>query len=362
MNEENKTDSFIRAIEESFAGMNPKTNWPLNGGQIDSYFDADEALDMYYRLNKLKEKMSIKEIANLMPAADIMRIFLCNNAIIGLKVANKIGIDKITNGELEKYLHFLLDILKEKTKSDVFCLDGKNFLISQEGINKITKEINWNYPESSETRRSVASLIINANNLAYTLFFDIYMTGGFYIHGPYDVSEKFGGNAIMLIRDYHNLHPNEVWKEHNLPFKKIKIFTVYKNLSVKMNFTNHIITRDSIGDKLIAYKIFVDEKDICPENIPSIIDTISMKASEQSRRVNSLSSLDRARKGAEIAFYLFKELREFMGDNWCPPKEIENTIQKFGEEFIKKFDYKTTGEIPTLEHWKKIFDPRNDYF
>ena len=124
-------DQFIQAIEESFSGLDPKTFWPLNGGQIDAYFDVDEALDMYYRLNKLKEKLSVKEIADLMPQADIIRIFLEHNAIIGLKVAKKLGIADISIEDRVKYTLFLFELLKYKVKNDIFCLDGKNFILDE---------------------------------------------------------------------------------------------------------------------------------------------------------------------------------------------------------------------------------------
>jgi hypothetical protein len=48
-----------------------------------------------------------------------------------------------------------------------------------------------------------------------------------------------------------------------------------------------------------------------------------------------------------------------MGDNWIPKNYLEETITKFGEEFIKKFKYEKS---PDLTHWKRIFDPRDDYF
>ena len=65
--------------------------------------------------------------------------------------------------------------------------------------------------------------------------------------------------------------------------------------------------------------------------------------------------------GAKIAFYLFKNFRKKMDDNWIPKNEIEKTIEKFGEEFIKRFSFKE-NKIPDLEHWKRTFDPRDDYF
>ena len=73
------------------------------------------------------------------------------------------------------------------------------------------------------------------------------------------------------------------------------------------------------------------------------------------------STLDKVRKGIEIAYYLFKDLREKMGDDWRPPKEIEKTIQEFGDKFLKQFSYKEK-KAPDISHWKKILDPRDDYY
>ncbi|HII15669.1 MAG TPA: hypothetical protein HA362_05130 [Nanoarchaeota archaeon] len=50
-----------------------------------------------------------------------------------------------------------------------------------------------------------------------------------------------------------------------------------------------------------------------------------------------------------------------MGDDWRPPKEIEKTIQEFGDKFLKQFSYKEK-KAPDISHWKKILDPRDDYY
>jgi hypothetical protein len=352
-------DDFIRAIEESFSGLNPKTFWPLNGGQIGAYFDADEALDVYYRINKLKQTLTIKQIADLMPAPDILRIFIQNNGIIGLKVAKKLGLVNINEQDITNYSLFLFEILEQQVKSDIFCLDGKNFLLEESEIEKIASKTYWDEPKDSEEKKQLAFLTVMANNLCYTLYYDIFMTWGFYLHGPYNVERFFGKNAIMLVRDYHNLNPIELWPDLTFPHKSIRIYAIYNKLDVKINFVNHPITRDSIGDKLIAYKVYVDDKKINAVQIPALIELINNTAISQSKKINSLSDLDKVRKGAEISFYSFKKLREFMGDNWKPPMQIENTIQKFGEQFINQFKYKTS---PDIEHWKKAFDPRIDYF
>lgn len=354
-------DKFLKAIEQSFEGLNPKTNWPLNGAQIDSYFDVDESLDMYYRIKRLRKTKTKKEIADMLPAPDIIRIFLQHNAIIGLKVAKKLGIDEISTKDRTDYVLFLFDILREKVKGDIFCLDGKNSLLDNKEVKEILDSRNWNLIKDPKEKRKVSFLTVMGNNVAYTTFFDPYMTGGFYLHGPYDASEKFGEGAILLVRDYHNLDPKTLWPDLEMPYKKLKIFAIYNNLDLKINFVNHPITKDSIGDKLIAYKIYLDGKEISIDKIDELTDLFHKISSLQTKKVNSWTDLDKVRMGAKIAFYLFKDFREEMGDNWVPKNYVEKTIEKFGDKFIKKFAFKER-EIPNLEHWKRIFDPRDDYF
>lgn len=361
MEKNKEIDNFIKAIEQSFEGLNFKTNWPLNGAQIDSYFDVDEALDMYYRIKKLRETKTTKEIADMLPAPDIIRIFIEHNAIIGLKVAKKLKIGEISTEDRVNYTLFLFDILKEKVKGDIFCLDGKNSLLDKEEIKGMLNSKNWNYVKDMQEKKKISFLTVMGNNLVYTTFFDPYMTGGFYIHGPYDATEKFGEGTILLVREYHNLNPKELWSDLDMPYKKLKILAVYKNLDLKINFVNHPVTKDSIGDKLIAYKLFLDDKEIGIEEVDELIGLFNRISSAQTKKINSWTDLDKVRMGAKIAFYLFKDFREKMGDNWIPENYIEKTIEKFGDEFIKKFSF-NGQKIPDLIHWKKIFDPRNDYF
>src|SRR3989338_6039914 len=191
MDKNEEISKFVKAIEQSFEGLNPKTNWPLNGAQIDSYFDVDEGLDMYYRIKKLRETKTTKEIADMLPAPDVIRIFLQHNAIIGLKVAKKLKIDEISSQDRTNYTLFLFDILREKVKGDIFCLDGKNSLLNKEEVKDILNSTKWDLIEDMQDKRKISFLTVMGNNVVYTTLFDPYMTGGFYLHGPYDASETF---------------------------------------------------------------------------------------------------------------------------------------------------------------------------
>jgi hypothetical protein len=201
-----------------------------------------------------------------------------------------------------------------------------------------------------------------ANNVVYSLFFDPYMTGGFYLHGPYDASAKFGDGAILLIREYQDLNPFVLWPNLKMPYKKMRILAVYKNLNVKINFVNHLITKETIGDKLIGYKIYLDDKELNIKDIEEVTTIFTQISAAQTKKVNSWSDLDKVRMGAKIDFYLFKKFREQMGDNWIPKNYIEETITKFGDEFIKRHTFDENKKIPSVDSWKRVFDPRDDYF
>ena len=164
----------------------------------------------------------------------------------------------------------------------------------------------------------------------------------------------FGEGAILVVRDYYDLDPRELWPEIEMPHKKMRILAVYRNIKFEIDFANHPMTHESIGPKLIGYKVFVDDKAIKMNEIESLTSKFHEVISSQTKKVNAMSKLDQVRKGAEIAYYLFRGLR---GESWKPPY-VNMVIDKYGEEFIDQFVFK---ENPSIEHWRKLFDPRNEY-
>lgn len=351
-------ERFIIAVEKGFRTINPKTAWPLNGAQMDAYFDVDDALDIYFIVKELREKLSFNEIVDLMPAPDIIRYFLTQNGIIGLKVSNKLNICFISIEDRVDFILFMFKVLKAKVRNDIFCSDGKNLLLSLDEVDKLSDNVPERVVSDSE-KRCIGSLIVTANNLCYTLYYDEYQVNGFYIHGPYDVSENFGKGAVLVVRDYHDICPKKIWSNLSIKYKCLKVVCVYKNLNFELNFFNQPITTTSIADKLIGYQIYLDGKEIDLSEVSSLIEHFRDVSYEQTKLINSLSDLDKVRKGAEINFYFFKKLREHVNSDCKPPKTVEDTIQKLGNQFIEKFKY---DKLPSLEHWREIFNPYNDYF
>lgn len=349
---------FKQAIKETFSDMNPKTYWPLNGGQINAYFDIELALNIYFKIIELKKTKTIKEIAELMPSADIIRIGMEDYLILGLKLANKLNIYKISKDLILDYFHLLCDILRVKVKSNIFCLDGKNILFSDDEINGILEKTNFDIPLDNKEKTKIAYLSVTTNNLCYSQFYDIMQTGGFYMHGPYDVSNKFGDDTILLIRDYHNINLKEIWPEFNLSYKKLRILCVYKDLDLKLSFSNHPNSSTSVGDKLIAYKIYLDDNELPKEKIDDLTKELVFETQKQVNRVNAISDLDKVRKGAEIGFIQYKKLFEYFREE-PKPKYVEQLIAEDGDKFITK--YKLDVQMP-VEYYVNVFDPSSDDF
>jgi hypothetical protein len=357
---DNQIEDFLTSVEGALRNVNQKTLWPLCVGQITAYFDLIEALDIYNKLKELRKNSSVEKISELLPNPDVIRTFLTTSAIVGLKVANKMGLAKLSREDIVDHVLFLFKILKIKVKSDPFCLDEKNIILKDLEIDKILSETFWDVGHLEECQRKISSLVVSLNNFCYTLYYDVFKCGGFHIHGPYNAEKEFGRGAILVVREYHDLAPDRIWQDLKVSFKKIRIYSVYRNLNFKIDYFNHPSSLESIGDKLVAFKIIVDGKAISHERADEIIEKITEESKRQASRVKQLHDLGKVKKGAEIAFYLFKDFRESMGEHWGPPKEIDEMIERFQDRFLKEFSCEK--ETPSVEHLKKVFDPRIDYF
>jgi hypothetical protein len=346
-------DDFKNTINYCFNLKDMKTNWPFCGAQIDPFFDVEDAIDIYYRLTNLRKTMSIKEIAELMPPADVIRNTMTHTIILGLKFARKLNLMKLSKDELIEYCLFLFDILREKAHGDIFCLDGKNQILSKQEVSNILQEIKFDVPKDNLEKRKISTLSMSANSLCHSQFYDAFMTGGFYLHGPYDVCEKFGPNTIMVVHDYQNICLKEIWPDLRIPYKTMRLLRIYKNLDLTIDFINHPNSKTSVGDKLIAYKIYLDNKELIFDKIDDLIALFDKVTSDQVNKINSLDDFDKVRKGAEIYATLFKKLREYTGDKDWKFKDVEMLIEREGKSFLN-------CDHLTPDFFDKLFDINED--
>jgi hypothetical protein len=350
---ESRIELFLNAVRHSFPEQDPKVYWPLNGGQVDAYFDVAEAFDVYERINELKKECTIKELAEIVPNSDILRSFLLNNGILGLKIARMEKLEPINNGEILDYLETIFDLIGKQVKNDIFCMDGKNLILTDDEVASLN--FNWNVVDEA-TKRNVSNLVVTGTHYCYSLFYDLFKSTGFRIHGPYSMKNVFGDGSVLLVREYYNLNPT-IW-DMDFPNEKFTMYTVYKDMDFRLDLLNHPHSETGIGNKLIAYYVTVDGKPIGLDEMENFEQILEKKTLEQTAVVESLSDFDKIRKGAEISTYAFRKLRAHTKKKFDVMEKLEENIVEFDRKFLEEFEYKKN--IPDINHWVALFDPRTD--
>lgn len=196
-------------------------------------------------------------------------------------------------------------------------------------------------------------LITISDGLIYSLYYDIFISAGLERNGPYDVSKRFGHGAKMVIFDYYNLNPQTIWKHlKNFKHRKLKVYLVYKDCNVKIDFLNRFIAPQDFIHKIIYFRIESSPK----STVRQIVKDFSDHVMKQTKYVESLKDIDKVRYGALIYHYQFKNFREKMLGFW-KPKYVDVVIQKFGEEFIEKFK---NPNILEPKEYVEFYDPRSN--
>jgi len=198
--------------------------------------------------------------------------------------------------------------------------------------------------------------------LVWSFYFDVFTYTGLSVHGPYKVfAKKFGASKKLIINDYFNLRPVEIWPEaRNIPFKKIRICQIYKNIYWKIGFFERVDPSVSLNDNLICALIEIDGKPITDlAAIEKITKQIFEITARQTDFVNKLSPLEVVKKASEICYYGLRGIFEYFNKSWKPSKSISDLIEKTGDANIKKLK-KDLSDYSKREI-RKVFDPRNNF-
>ncbi len=333
---------YLNASELMLEGFQSTETWPINSIPIVSYFDIDEALEMYNILEKIKKDPESK-IKSLLPPAACLKYVLIHNGMIGLKVANHYKFSRFSCDELLNYFADYTKLMKLKQVNSPF--DGrKKIIYTTTELEKVVKKRFCKTKEKTPLKKLITAL----DALIYSLYYDAFIGCGLERHGPYDVSKQFGEGSRMVVFDYFNLAPKEIWK-HRYPYKKACIYLVYRDIDVQVDYINRLIAPEDFMQKITHYRIELGSRDTITEAVKKISDLTN----KQTNLVESLSDLDQVRKGALIYHYQLKDLRKHYLGHW-EPTYLEKAIQKFGDRFIKQFKRRTN----TPKKVRRIFDPR----
>lgn len=346
-------DKFVLAVKKAFSTMDNRTIWPANGPQLESYFADIIAMDMLekFKNNPNKLRKSLNKINTFTLYGS-----LCNAEISGLKVKKEYDGFPVAQDIIDFYL-FFFDILEKKAGADIFCINDKHRILSKRQVEKIKMDLLKIDYEDLEIKKEIAKLILAIESLIWTLYYDLFPCAGSERHGPYLVEKE----NVILIRDYFNLNPNEIWPISN-KYSSIRIVLKYpKDTNIKINFNNQIKSSKSLRDKLISFSIYVDEKKVTTlSEVRSLFQYFSGLAEKQAKTVNTLPPLEIIKKGAEIYYYRYRNLYKDYKEDCHPPKQVYNRIDGFRLRFWNYYKVNKNKKKPA-SYYARILDPRNDF-
>lgn len=360
--QKSKLDLYLDILVKVFQGgtITAEEYWPLKPAQIVAYFDEILTVDVYKKVQILKEKnVSLKKVAPLFYNPLLIKNFLLNFVATGFKIADQVGTLKTSFREREEFFNYLFDILGEMINGDILIEESKQIILDDKELNKIPWEkfTELNYQDKMVIKRFQLALF----SLVWALYFDTFYYTGFNLHGSYPVQSKIlGENTSLVINEYFNLKPLDIWDiVKDLPFNSVRIYNIYKDIDWKINFFGRENPSINLGINLVASLVEIDGKIIDNlEDLKKLAEFIFKLTEDQTNFVNNLSDLKKVKKGAEIAYFGFRKLFEYFSEDWKSLEVVDMVIDKFGDEFIKKLSEAPVQKSPA--EIRRFFDPRNN--
>lgn len=333
--------------------------WPVGPVQLFSYIDFDQSYDLYIKLKKLlDEGWSFKDISKLFKYPTSLRFFMMNSGSTGLKVGEYLKLAPISIQDNITMFKWLIEILKNLTQEDPFCLEGKNIIWDKSKLDDFVNKSNWvDFNDKLELKSSINLLSVNLFTLCWSFYTDYFGADGSERHGPYKLNEtKFGKDAKLLVREFFNLRPDEIWPSaKNLPFKSVILAQIYNDVPIYLNWGNSLVNSKGLTEHNNFFSLIVDGKSITDKDeIDKIIKIITNISQEQTNFVNSLELKDKIRKCAMLSYYGLKDFYLHFSDKWYPEEKIENAFKVLGDGPLNIKEESNRN----IEKKKSILDPR----
>jgi len=340
--------SFLSSVSRSFTSVDERGFWPVSSSELFPLYSDVQAIQVYERFMKLLDRgLSLREIAGLFPTASAMRFLLATTLVVGLKVARMLRLLDITKEELGEFVCLFLKALRERQPVDPLLLEGRNLAWSEDTVQAIIGELEWLKPEDL---RYVPRLIVSLDSLIWSLYYDIFTAAGMDIHGPYDASGVLGSGRVVLVREYFDLAPSELWPEvKGFEPRQVTVYLVYRAAYPRVDYLLHVHS-----DKPLAKSL-----EGCAVQSPALIgvremeDLASSVAVAQAARVAGMSKLNQLRKGIEISYYMLRGFFGYFGESW------RDLARQATEDIEEKIKYTESGK--SSADYAALFNPFSEH-
>lgn len=289
--------------------------WPVRSGSIIGPVNDLFALEYTSQLSKLTSCYDVKDWGKAFPNSLSLWRF-SHHVINGLE---KAGLSK---SEIARQIYKTLQIINALLGSNCCFEMGKHLILSNHEITNILSN-------PSIDDRSSKNLLLNLAALLWAYSDALYFQGREICceyHGPYICAQ----NKTMLVREYKNFCPVDLWPEltFDTPYRHIRIVTFHDDsLGVFIDAYNNIsVLNGSFLNSIIGGMLFIDGCLMDSSVADSLIAEFEKKLIVQTKYVNGLNPKTLYPKYLKLFWYRKKQLADYLNEPWTPPEKAFNIL------------------------------------
>lgn len=342
-------DEFLEAVSKGLAGMDFSTLKPIDCFEMFPLY-AQEGSKRLLHIIETVSKHDVRELAQYMHSPSVIRVEMLF-ALVKARIAKA---DKNTLMKIAGFYHSLLQVV---CLEDHYAKNGKNLVHTREEIQKIAKNLQV---ADQEIAKTLGKLSNACYHLAYSLYSDINPQICYDNFGPYDVSDVYGKGHILVVKQFHNLKPFELWgdKVKDVPFDKIRLYCVYKDVDFSVDNASHTHYKGDVINGLKYFLVEVDGRSVEDLSlVKEAIDKIGTKSVEIWQALTSLNFESGKVKFLEQRCYNYVHLCKKLGIDWRPTHEMLEVVK--GKPLAKSF-WPVLDKESGARFWSLMIDPQVD--
>ena len=293
------------------------------------------------------ENKSYSDLKDIIPTPSSLR------ALIQKAIPAYIGSSRQNKELYRRYTNFLARMLAEACPADPFGLMSTP-LHTPEQLKAVMDSQSWLLASPVEARM-IGKLITSAGSLVHGLYNDVVTDFAWDAYGPYANQAKDNQKYTLLIRNFPDLRPADLWANDFLPhIKSLQIYQLFQDVTWEIACVGcHTLLKD--GNPMTGLKYFAIVSEGKPLPMPEINNLILELAEKAEKIYREIRKKDFEQIKQMVMLqecYQFKILFEAAGMDWkSTPAMLSATKDK-----PLLTDILPHGVMMTsLDEYKKVF-------
>jgi hypothetical protein len=269
---------------------------------------------------------------------------------------------RIPKEERMRIFSFFQALIDSLGKKDPFNIQGNCIIHSPKEIDEILSRQFQKGTE--ESARMLGRMFMAGYHVVNGLWSDIYTDNGAENYGAYDVSGKYGDGAILVIKHLKNLRPVELWPERKgVKHEDVKLYCIYKNVKFSTDLIScHTMYEGDTIKGLVAWRVEADGKEIASlGDVEAMEKNFQEHAVPQWKMLMNLPFEEMKQAGLRMRCSVFRKMREMAGLDWKPTPAMQDAVKNKPFDIPKYFKV-PEGRTAVMEYWRKVMDPRIDFY